>query len=413
MRAPVRTHPWITFSLDLSRTQAATWIALGEARSKCDHLAGVPLRPAIAKRLHEIYLAKGIHATAAIEGNTLSEGQVFQRIQGKRDLPQSQEYLGREIDNIVDAANRIINRISKKGFSPISVEDIKDYNRRILKDLELPSHVKPGEYRDIDVGVMDYKAPHAKECDMLVERLCIWLNSSDFKPPQPDDTLIYGMIKAIVAHVYFAWIHPFGDGNGRTARLLEVRFLMEAGVPTAAVHLLSNHYSITRMDYYRRLSETSKKGGDLNGFMFYAVRGLVDQLRKQLRFVKFQQWGLAWESFIHDALGSKRTTSARRQQELLLALSERSEPISKGEIRRLNAELAEMYAKKTPKTLSRDLNELEKKKLVTIEGDTIRANKEIILAFLPGARAEDHEAQLEESVRLTEEGEGIQLGFDF
>jgi hypothetical protein len=70
-----------------------------------------------------------------------------------------------------------------------------------------------------------------------------------------------------------------------------------------------------------------------------------------------------------------------------------------------------MYATKTPKTLSRDLNELTKKGLITIEGDTARANKEILLAYLPGARAEDHEAQRAESARLTQEG--IQLLFDF
>ena len=43
----------------------------------------------------------------------------------------------------------------------------------------------------------------------------------------------------------------------------------------------------------------------------------------------------------------------------------------------------------------------------------MRANKKVILAFLPGARLEDREAQLEESARLTKEGAGIQLGFDF
>ena len=313
-------------------------------------------------------------------------------------MPQSQEYLGKEIDNILDAANRIIDRISKKGFSPISVADIKDYNRRILKNLELEDHVKPGDYRDIDVGVMDYKAPHPGQCDALVERFCEWLNSADFKPPHRDDTIVFGIIKAIVAHVYFAWIHPFSDGNGRTARLLEVRFLTEAGIPTAASHLLSNHYNITRADYYRRLSETSKSGGDLNGFIFYAVRGLVDQLRKQLRFVKFQQWGLAWESYIHEALGAKRTATARRRRLLLLALSEKVEPVPKGEIKRLNPQLAELYATKTPKTLSRDLNELVKRQLITVDGDTVtRQQGDHFLAFCLVSGAEDHESQLEES----------------
>jgi len=117
--------------------------------------------------------------------------------------------------------------------------------------------------------------------------------------------------------------------------------------------------------------------------------------------------------YIHDALGSKRTNTARRQHELVLALSKTQDAVAKGEIKRLNPQLAELYAKKTPKTLSRDLNELTKKDLITVDGDMVRANKEIILTFLPGARPEDHDAQLTESARLTQDGEGIQLGFDF
>src|ERR1700730_5616991 len=77
-----KTHPWISFSLDTRKTPGITWVALGEARSKCEHLAGVPLMPNVAKLLHEVYLAKGVHATAAIEGNTLSERQVLRRIKG-------------------------------------------------------------------------------------------------------------------------------------------------------------------------------------------------------------------------------------------------------------------------------------------------------------------------------------------
>jgi len=64
----------------------------------------------------------------------------------------------------------------------------------------------------------------------LLERLCVWLESADFTP-QPGLELVYAILKAIVAHVYLAWIHPFGDGSGRTARLMEFQILMVAGVP--------------------------------------------------------------------------------------------------------------------------------------------------------------------------------------
>lgn len=76
---------------------------LGEARSKCDHIRWVPLKPDVAKKLHEVYLAKGAQATTAIEGNTLSENEVLERVRGELQLPPSKEYLGREVDNVIAA----------------------------------------------------------------------------------------------------------------------------------------------------------------------------------------------------------------------------------------------------------------------------------------------------------------------
>lgn len=406
-----RTHPWITFTVSTEHAPGRLWLALGEARSKCEHLAGVPLKPAVAGMLHQVYLAKGVHATAAIEGNTLNQKQVLDRIEGKRELPESQEYLGKEIDNILDAANGIMDNVAAKGFTPISVEQVQKYNELILRNLDVEDHVVPGEIRKVDVGVMDYKAPPAGECKDLLQKLCEWLNSSAFKPAQNDDSIVTGILKAIVAHIYIAWIHPFGDGNGRTARLIEVRFLMEAGVPSAAVHLLSDHYNVTRAEYYRRLSEASKNGGDLNNFFQYAVRGYVDQLRQQLRIVKYQQWELAWESYVYEVFGEKRTSTSRRQLALVLALGEKNKPVPRGELRRINAKVAELYAGKTAKALSRDLNALRRRGLISSQQQGIRAKKEIILAFLPSGRAGELEAQLKESGLLADEVG--QLLFDF
>ena len=84
------SHPWLTFRLDAERMPAAVWILLGEARSKCEHLAGVPLQPKTAQTLNQVFLAKGAHATTAIEGNTLSEDQVRQQIDGTLTSPSAQ-----------------------------------------------------------------------------------------------------------------------------------------------------------------------------------------------------------------------------------------------------------------------------------------------------------------------------------
>ncbi len=91
------------------------------------------------------------------------------------------------------------------------------------------------------------------------------------------------MVKAILSHLYLAWIHPSGDGNGRTAPLVEFVILAQCGmVPMPAGHLFSNHYSLTRDRYYRELTTASKSRGKFSGFLGYAVQGFVDGIREAI-----------------------------------------------------------------------------------------------------------------------------------
>src|SRR5690348_3770018 len=91
------SHPWITFGpLDLQHAGAELWMLLGEARSKVEHLALALLKPAVAEEMTRVYLAKGVHATTAIEGNTLTETQVMEIVEGRGNVPSSRQYQERE-----------------------------------------------------------------------------------------------------------------------------------------------------------------------------------------------------------------------------------------------------------------------------------------------------------------------------
>ena len=65
---------------------------LGEARSKCEHLAGTPLQPDVARELYKVTLIKGAQATTAIEGNTLTVDQVAGIYEGSFEAPSSRRY---------------------------------------------------------------------------------------------------------------------------------------------------------------------------------------------------------------------------------------------------------------------------------------------------------------------------------
>src|SRR5206468_3455355 len=106
---PVK-YPWLTFDVDLGRMSPPFWMLLGEARSKCDHLAQVPLPRFYADQLHRISLATGAHATTAIEGNTLSEDTV-RAIVEKRPITAAPGYQVREVENVVAAYNWVLSEL--------------------------------------------------------------------------------------------------------------------------------------------------------------------------------------------------------------------------------------------------------------------------------------------------------------
>ena len=384
MRTYNETHSWITFVLDLRQASYRLWLLLGEAQSKCEHVAGIPLLPSIAQRLYQIFLAKGALATTAIEGNTLTEDQVLKRLEGKLDLPPSKEYLGQEIDNIIEACNMIAERILGGHPTELCLEDIKDYNALVLKNLPLDDEVIPSQIREHNVVVGQYKGAPPGDCEYLLSRLCEWLNN-EFEAPAGYE-IAFGILRAIVAHIYMAWIHPFGDGNGRTARLLEFQILLSVGIPATAAHLLSNHYNQTRSEYYRQLDRTHKSGGDIFPFIEYALQGFIDGLKEQIGTIKLQQLHVHWTNYIHEQFRNKDRSTDIRRRRLVIDLSRTTGYVPVLEVRHISPRIAEAYANKTDKTVKRDINVLENMNLVERTSKGVRAKREIMLAFLPPKR---------------------------
>lgn len=380
-RRYLETHPWIDFRLNMKAFDYKLWMLLGEAQSKCEHIAGVPLRPETAEELHKVYLYKGATATTAIEGNTLSEEEARDYMEKRLELPPSKKYLGQEIENIVNAFNLIMEWAVEGKAGELKPGNIKLFNQLVLKNLEFREGVVPGKVRSHSVQVGGYRGAPAEDCDYLLERTCEWLNSKHFTLGE-EFGIVGDLIKAVVAHLYIAWIHPFGDGNGRTARLVELQILLDAGVPSPAAHLLSNHYNQTRSEYYRELA-VSSKSRDIVPFIKYAVQGFVDGLKEQLHMVRAQTLQVSWESYIHDIFKDRSGAAQERRRCLVLDLSGEPEPVPVSQIRHLSPRLAELYAKKNQKVIYNDIKELVALGLLKQSDRGYRANSDIILAFLP------------------------------
>jgi len=377
------THPWIDFKVDLRQFTHETWLALGESASKCEHIACTPIRPDLRDKLHRIYLAKGVRATTAIEGNTLSEAEVLKAVSGELQVPPSKEYLKQEVDNIIKACNQITSAIARGDEPRITPELLCQYNERVLKDVPVASEVQPGCIRSHNVHVLGYRGVESRLLQRLMEQFCRWLEGDLADLDKTLGIVVASIIRAIIAHLYVVWIHPFGDGNGRTARLLEFDILLRSGVPTPAAHLLSNHYNLTRNEYYLQLDRASKTRSPIK-FIEYAIVGFRDGLREQLALINDQVRDIVWRNHVWELFRDKaKSQSGRRQRHLALDISTQPEGIEQSHVPMLTARQQEEYKGKTMKTVSRDINSLMQAGLVVRRGSRYFANREIITPYLP------------------------------
>lgn len=388
-RKYLTSHPWINFKLYLNRFPYTLWLLLGAAESKCKHLAGIPLSPKKQEEINQISLRKGAQATTAIEGNSLTEDEVKRIVEhDPASFPRSKEYQRIEVENVVASYNDIVAEIDDKDSCSVGYNQLLLDNKAILKNLSLGEEVIPGELRAHSVLVGRYRGAPAEDCDYLLRKLFEWLKED--WGLERDHKIIEGILKAIMAHLYIAWIHPFGDGNGRSARMLEFRMLMAADVPHTAAHLFTTHYNDTRTEYYRNLETTSRTNdGDPVAFLLYALQGFVDALDKQISVILEEQLNVTWSNYVYSLSDEKLTESQARQRKLLLELSAFEKPIEPQELKkRLSSELLGKYDKKTARAFNRDINALEKQYLIfRVKGERkIFAAKDIVRAFLPICR---------------------------
>ena len=364
---------------------------LGQCDAIIRAIRDAPLSPERRRELCEVALVKGAQATTAIEGNTLTDAEVRQVADGGRLAP-SKEYQEREVRNVIDAMNGIAREVGAAGWSaPVAPALLREFHRRIGAELGEHFDAIPGRFRTDERFVGPYRCPRATDVERLVDLLCAWL-AEEFSPAGKPLTFRDAVTQAIVAHVYIEWIHPFGDGNGRTGRLVEFYLLLRAGNPEIASHILSNFYNLTRSEYYRQLQQAST-GRDLGGFIAYAVEGYRDGLLETLRTVREEQFEVAWRALIHERFAAQRYRKKRvfrRRRELMLHFP-LDEPIALSQLPLRTIELARQYSALTETTLLRDVKVLMDMDLVVRDPETggYRAHTGLLRGNQPGPADRD------------------------
>jgi Fic family protein len=222
------TWEHISFRINWNLNEKTTNL-LGQCYAYINSMLNIPIRPDHHRQLLIVSLNKGALATTAIEGNTLTEDDLAQ-IQSGNDLEPSRKYQQQEVKNVLDAFNFILEElVRKKSPEIITPELIRRFNEMVGKNIGEAFGGNPGQFRRRNVVVGAYRPPSFEMVEGFVQKLCDWL-MRDFHYTH-EQNFDEAVLEAIVTHVYIAWIHPFADGNGRTARLLEFYLLMRLGFP--------------------------------------------------------------------------------------------------------------------------------------------------------------------------------------
>ena len=355
---------------------------LGQCDALVSAIRRTPVSPDDHRRFLDAALARGAMATTAIEGSPLDEHEVGRLMAGRR-LPVSRGYQEAEVMNVVRATRTLLDELETGTPPPADPDLLLRMHRMIGDGLGERLDAEPGRFRR-QGQAGPYTAPRAGDVPELVGGVLDWL-SREFPRSGPGEDFGQAIIRALVTHAYVLWIRPFGDGNGRTARLLEAYILAAAGNPAIASHLLTDFYNETRRVYFRQL-ERSSRDRSLTSFIGYAVEGLRDGLRSLHAAVAATNFRIAWRDFVVARLAGSRLrkrTVLDRRTELVLAMPlEGSLDID--EIALLDAEVAHTYGGLSQRTLRRDLQFLAETGLLNGSDDRFSANTALLRPVCAG-----------------------------
>ena len=135
------------------------------------------------------------------------------------------------------------------------------------------------------------------------------------------------LIRALAAHYPFAAMHPFEDGNGRTARALVALLLQRAGLRDSCFIAMSNYYYDEKTAYLNALNAVRAGNHDLTPFLLFGLRGIATQSRRLLDAIREENAKALFRNMMQDLFGRlksprKRVIAQRQIQILEFLLSQ-------------------------------------------------------------------------------------------
>lgn len=325
---------------------------LAEAKASVLSLKTMPYQRSWVEALQKMELKMEVAGTSRIEGADFTEKEL------DAALKETPDQLVTRSQRQVFAALQTYEWIrSLPDDRPVTADLVREIHRYIVTGAD-DDHCPPGELRQRDQNV-NFGTPRHRGCeggDACREALDLLAESirSQYNDHDP-------LVAALAAHYHLAAMHPFLDGNGRTARVLEALMLQRAGLRDTCFIAMSNYYYDEKPRYLAALAEVQSRGHDLTPFLSFGLSGITRQVQRLLVEIQHEMKKALFQNVmvsLFDRMATKRRrVMAKRQLAVLQLLLAEKDPLPLVDLR---SKAAHLYAglRKPDHGLIRDLNNL-------------------------------------------------------
>ncbi|MCH8882969.1 MAG: Fic family protein [SAR324 cluster bacterium] len=340
--------------------------ALVAAKAGVQALRALPYQKNWMEPLREMELQREVAGTTMIEGATFTGGELEDAL--RDETPREAQTRSQRQ---VAAAKRAYEWIERAQLDVPVDRAIREIHRLIVTGCD-EDRCEPGVLRKRDQNVTFGRPPHrgaqgGAELERTYEAL-VGAASTNYQEYDP-------LLQALALHCHIAAIHPFQDGNGRTARGVEAYFLRRAGYSTHGFIGLSNYYYEERDEYFRVLAETRQQDGNLSDFLIFALKGISLQCARIRNVIFRKNKVVLFKNMMHRVYRKYETPKRRHLSERQIVILEflLDQREGKAGIRNLIDHVRPLYRglKKEGHAFSRDMGNLHYLRAIIENGDEI------------------------------------------
>jgi Fic family protein len=320
-------------------------------------LTNIPYQRSWTDQLQVVQLKREVAGTSRIEGADFTDNEL------DAAMKESPEQLHTRSQRQAAAAVRTYRWIAGLGSDrQIDAALIRETHRHIIAGAD-DDHCPPGRLRGADVNVTFGAPPHrgaegGDECQAAFNGLCTALQK-EFRCHDP-------LIQALALHYHFAAMHPFLDGNGRTARALEALMLQRVGLKDTLFIAMSNYYYEEKNSYLKALASVRAADHDLTDFLSFGLKGVAIQCNRLFDEIRKNVAKALFRNVMFDLFNRLRTTRKRVIAERHVDILKRLLAVDKLTLEEMTEQTAAGYKplKNPYKAMIRDVNYLIRLKAI-------------------------------------------------